>query len=91
VPHRTREDYIYDRGGDLQPLLIPKDSVIIPNVWYVPHEHNEEQIQITSRKMAHNPERYINPMEFNPSRFIATDSKEAEQDPAEICFGYGRR
>ncbi|KAJ7880043.1 cytochrome P450 [Mycena olivaceomarginata] len=75
VPHRTREDYIYDRGGDLEPLLIPKDSVIIPNVW----------------KMAHNPERYTNPMEFNPKRFIATDSKEAEQDPAEICFGYGRR
>ncbi|KAJ7812014.1 cytochrome P450 [Mycena olivaceomarginata] len=75
VSHRTREDYIYDRGGDLEPLLIPKDSVIIPNVW----------------KMAHNPERYTNPMEFNPSRFIATDSKEAEQDPAEICFGYGRR
>ncbi|KAJ6586031.1 cytochrome P450 [Mycena capillaripes] len=75
IPHRTREDYIYDRGGDLEPLLIPKDSLIIPNVW----------------KMAHDPERYTNPMEFNPSRFIATDGKEAEQDPAEICFGYGRR
>ncbi|KAJ6552261.1 cytochrome P450 [Mycena vulgaris] len=75
VPHRTREDYIYDRGGDLEPLLIPKDSLIIPNVW----------------KMAHDPERYTNPMEFNPYRFIVTDGKQAEQDPAEICFGYGRR
>ncbi|KAJ7853022.1 cytochrome P450 [Mycena olivaceomarginata] len=47
VPHRTREDYICDRGGDLEPLLIPKESLVIPNVW----------------KMAHDPERYANPME----------------------------
>ncbi|KAF7328481.1 Cytochrome P450 [Mycena venus] len=35
--------------------------------------------------------RYANPMVFNPSRFIATESREVEEDPARICFGYGRR
>ncbi|KAJ7902383.1 cytochrome P450 [Mycena leptocephala] len=75
VPHRTREDYIYERGGGLEPLLIPKDSLVIPNIW----------------KMAHDPERYANPMAFDPTRFIGTDGKEPEQNPASICFGYGRR
>ncbi|KAJ6585736.1 cytochrome P450 [Mycena capillaripes] len=75
VPHRVREDYIYDRGGGLQPLLIPKNSLIIPNIW----------------KMAHDPEHYANPMAFNPGRFLAADGKEAEPDPAKFCFGYGRR
>ncbi|KAJ7930131.1 cytochrome P450 [Mycena leptocephala] len=63
VPHRTREDYIYERGG------------VIPNIW----------------KMAHDPERYANPMAFDPTRFIGTDGKEPEQNPASICFGYGRK
>ncbi|KAK7052730.1 cytochrome p450 [Favolaschia claudopus] len=75
VPHRTREDYIYDRGDGKEPLLIPKDSLIIPNIW----------------KMAHDPERYAEPMTFNPTRFLAVGGKEAEKDPADICFGYGRR
>ncbi|KAJ7257217.1 cytochrome P450 [Mycena haematopus] len=75
IPHRTREDYIYHRTGDSDPMLIPKDSLIIANIW----------------KMTHDPERYEDPMVFNPSRFIETGEKEAEQDPARICFGYGRR
>jgi cytochrome P450 len=44
-----------------------------------------------SRKMAHDPERYANPMVFDPSRFIATGTKMAEADPARFCFGFGRR
>ncbi|KAJ6612835.1 cytochrome P450 [Mycena sp. CBHHK59/15] len=75
IPHRTREDFIYDRGGDFEPLLIPKDSIVIPNIW----------------KMTHDPERYADPMTFNPSRFIDKDGQEPEQDPSRICFGYGRR
>lgn len=35
VPHRTREDYVYERGGGMEPLLIPKDSLVIPNLWSV--------------------------------------------------------
>ncbi|KAJ7350031.1 cytochrome P450 [Mycena albidolilacea] len=78
VPHCTREDYIYERGGGMEPLLIPKDSLVIPNLW----------------KMAHDPARYTNPMAFDPSRFLANwegNGKKVEQDPADICFGYGRR
>jgi hypothetical protein len=48
--------------------------------------------KLTSRRrMTHDPERYANPMAFDPTRFIATATREAEQDPARICFGYGRR
>ncbi|KAJ7894397.1 cytochrome P450 [Mycena olivaceomarginata] len=65
VPHRAREDYIYNRAGS-EPVLIPKGSLVIANIW----------------KMSHDPERYADPMEFKPSRFIAKDGKEAEQDPA---------
>ncbi|KAK6985223.1 cytochrome P450, partial [Favolaschia claudopus] len=75
VPHRTRQDYIYDRGDGKEPLLIPEHSLIIPNIW----------------QMAHDPERYAEPMTFNPTRFLGVGGKEAEKDPAEICFGYGRR
>ncbi|KAF8197715.1 cytochrome P450 [Mycena galopus ATCC 62051] len=75
IPHRAREDCIYDRGGDLEPLLIPKDSLIIPNMW----------------KMTRDPKRYANPTVFDPSRFIPTNGKDAEPDPANISFGYGRR
>ncbi|KAJ7123429.1 cytochrome P450 [Mycena epipterygia] len=75
IPHRTREDFVYDRDGDSKPILIPKNSLIITNIW----------------KMTHDPERYANPMVFDPSRFIETDTKKAEQDPSRICFGYGRR
>ncbi|KAJ7078025.1 cytochrome P450 [Mycena belliarum] len=73
VPHRTREDFVYTRDG--KPMLIPKDSMVIPNLW----------------KMTHDPERYSDPMVFDPTRFIATESKSAEPDPTKICFGFGRR
>ncbi|KAF7333187.1 Cytochrome P450 [Mycena venus] len=72
---RTSENYTYYRDGELDPLLIPRNSLIIANIW----------------KMAHDPERYSNPLVFDPNRFIPTDSRAAEQDPARICFGYGRR
>ncbi|KAJ7704762.1 cytochrome P450 [Mycena rosella] len=75
VPHRTREDFVYEREGGDPPLLIPKDSLIITNIWH----------------MTHDPTRYRNPLAFDPSRFIPTDTKKAEQDPSRICFGYGRR
>ncbi|KAJ7915213.1 cytochrome P450 [Mycena leptocephala] len=75
IPHRTREDFIYERKEGHPPVLIPKDSVIIPNIWY----------------MAHDSKRYSDPMTFNPRRFLSTDAREAELDPSRICFGYGRR
>jgi len=75
IPHCAREDFIYERGGDTKPMLIPKGAGVIPNVW----------------KMTHDPEHYANPMVFDPTRFIATPARSAELDPTRICFGFGRR
>ncbi|KAJ6517182.1 cytochrome P450 [Mycena vitilis] len=71
VPHRAREDLIYDRGDGLRPVLIPKDSVMIANIW----------------KIARDPAHYADPTTFNPSRFLAADGKQPELDPTRICFG----
>ncbi|KAJ7195960.1 cytochrome P450 [Mycena pura] len=73
VPHRTREDFIYQYEGC--DLLIPKDAIVIPNIW----------------KMTHDPRRYKDPMVFDPRRYITSEAREAEQDPTRMCFGYGRR
>jgi cytochrome P450 len=74
-PHRTRKDFIYKRKSDNPPVLIPKDSIIVPNMWH----------------MAHDPNAYSDPMTFNPGRFLASDGKQAELDPSKTCFGFGRR
>ncbi|KAJ7174180.1 cytochrome P450 [Mycena crocata] len=42
-------------------------------------------------KITHDPDLYTNPMVFDPSRFIGSDTRKAELDPSRICFGYGRR
>ncbi|KAF7371336.1 Cytochrome P450 [Mycena sanguinolenta] len=75
VPHRAREDLIYDRGEGATPVLIPKDSLVIANIW----------------KMTHDPEIYANPMVFDPTRFLEMNGKAAELDPTRISFGFGRR
>ncbi|KAG1892828.1 cytochrome P450 [Suillus subluteus] len=54
---------------------IPKGSVVIPNIWF----------------MLNDPERYANPSQFNPDRFLANDGKKPETEPRTICFGFGRR
>ncbi|KAJ7460740.1 cytochrome P450 [Mycena latifolia] len=55
--------------------FLPKGSLVITNIW----------------KMAHDPRVYPNPMTFEPERFIAKDGKEAEMDPRNLAFGFGRR
>jgi cytochrome P450 len=54
---------------------IPKGSVIVSNIWF----------------MLNDPERYANPSEFNPERFLGNDGKKPETEPRTICFGFGRR
>ncbi|KAG2077743.1 cytochrome P450 [Suillus decipiens] len=54
---------------------IPKGSWIIPNIWF----------------MLNDPERYANPSEFNPERFLGNGGKKPETEPRTICFGFGRR
>ncbi|KAF7371338.1 Cytochrome P450 [Mycena sanguinolenta] len=75
VPHRARADFIYEPGEGAAPMLIPKDSLVITNIW----------------KMTHDPARYANPMVFDPTRFLETNGKVAELDPTRISFGFGRR
>ncbi|KAJ7272050.1 cytochrome P450, partial [Mycena haematopus] len=69
LPHYTTENDIHNG------YLIPKGSVILPNIW----------------SMAHDPEVYADPWVFNPSRFIASDGHTPEPDPRDLVFGFGRR
>ncbi|KAF8877442.1 cytochrome P450, partial [Infundibulicybe gibba] len=69
APHRAMEDGII--GG----YFVPKDSIIIANLW----------------GMMHDPEIYPDPFRFDPSRHISSPGKPAQRDPWNICFGFGRR
>ncbi|KAF8803765.1 cytochrome P450 [Phlegmacium glaucopus] len=66
VPHRVMQDDIHEG------YLIPKGSLVIPNIW----------------KFTHDPRTYAKPFEFNPERFIATKDHKPERDPRELCFGF---
>ncbi|KAI9001296.1 cytochrome P450 [Trametes punicea] len=55
--------------------FLPKGTLVIANVW----------------KILHDPQTYSDPTRFNPDRFIPSDSVEAERDPRDFCFGFGRR
>ncbi|CAK5283294.1 unnamed protein product [Mycena citricolor] len=73
LPHRANESFIYESSSG--PVLIPKDSMIIANVW----------------KMNRDPRRYRNPEQFDPSRFLGTEGRAPEEDPGKTVFGFGRR
>ena len=51
---------------------IPKGSMLLPAIWWFMRD----------------PERYSNPDEFNPERFLCDNP---ETDPATMTFGFGRR
>ncbi|KAH7931282.1 cytochrome P450 [Leucogyrophana mollusca] len=55
--------------------FIPKGSLVVPNIW----------------QMLHDPRVYAEPMEFKPERFLPSEGEEAETDPHNVCFGFGRR
>jgi cytochrome P450 len=54
---------------------------MIYNVW----------TKYNARFMLNDPERYANPSEFNPERFLGNGGKKPETEPRTICFGFGRR
>ncbi|KAF8994492.1 cytochrome P450 oxidoreductase OrdA-like protein [Cyathus striatus] len=56
--------------------FIPKDSIIIQNMWFEYH---------------HDPSMYIDPDVFNPSRFVANGDFVPELDPTTYIYGFGRR
>ncbi|CAA7269235.1 unnamed protein product [Cyclocybe aegerita] len=53
---------------------LPKGATFFPNVW----------------AMAHNPQKYDRPEDFNPDRFFGNDSK-LNDDEVPYAFGFGRR
>ena len=46
---------------------------------------------LNTRNLLHDPHVYADPMTFNPDRFMTTADKEAERDPRDFAFGFGRR
>ncbi|KAF0319376.1 cytochrome p450 oxidoreductase [Colletotrichum asianum] len=69
IPHMSSEEDIVNG------YYIPKESVILPNIWYFTHD----------------PKLYHLPMEFKPERFISTEGNTPEMDPNRFAFGFGRR
>ncbi|KAF5680510.1 oxidoreductase [Fusarium circinatum] len=69
LPHTSTVDDVFEG------YFIPKDAIIMPNIWY----------------FAHDPEVHQDPMRFNPERFLSTDGNQPEQDPHTYTFGFGRR
>ncbi|KAF9043024.1 putative monooxygenase [Panaeolus papilionaceus] len=65
IPHTSTQDDIYDG------VLIPKGSMILPNVWH----------------MLHNPEEYPNPEEFMPERYNGKDSEMEKVKDVVFGFG----
>ncbi|RAH70575.1 cytochrome P450 [Aspergillus aculeatinus CBS 121060] len=55
--------------------FIPKESIILPNVW----------------AFMHDPHTYNDPMTFKPERFLSLEGKSPELDPRKMAFGFGRR
>lgn len=55
--------------------FIPKGTLVMVNIW----------------NLLHDPQTYADPTTFNPDRFIATSEREAERDPRDFAFGFGRR
>ncbi|KAG2149034.1 cytochrome P450 [Suillus bovinus] len=53
---------------------IPKGTIIVPNVW----------------AMSQNEEKYPNPSQFSPERFLAADGN-LNDDTVNMAFGFGRR
>jgi hypothetical protein len=70
--------------------FIPKDTLVIANVWYVLSRGPcETEPPRCYRKFLHDPNVYKDPFTFNPDRFLGPNPP---PDPTDIgVFGYGRR
>ncbi|GJE86534.1 cytochrome P450 [Phanerochaete sordida] len=55
--------------------LIPKNTLVIANIW----------------KILHDPDVYLDPFAFNPSRYLAAQTTPVAPDPKLFVFGFGRR
>jgi hypothetical protein len=89
LPHRLMQDDTYEG------YFLPKDSIVIANIWYGFHLHSycigDAVERVPSRGLLRDSETYSDPMTFNPARFIPSDTHTPERDPTDFCFGFGRR
>ncbi|PYH85331.1 cytochrome P450 [Aspergillus uvarum CBS 121591] len=69
LPHTNVESDVFHG------YFIPKDSIILPNVW----------------AFMHDPSTYHDPMTFMPERFLFLEGQSPELDPRKMVFGFGRR
>ncbi|KAN0092737.1 Cytochrome P450 [Tylopilus felleus] len=69
IPHMVAKDDVFEQ------CLIPKGSVIIPNLW----------------GMARDEEKFPDPTTFKPERHLDADGNLLSEDSSGLYFGYGRR
>ncbi|KZS88717.1 cytochrome P450 [Sistotremastrum niveocremeum HHB9708] len=71
VPHSVSRHDTYDG------MFIPKESIILPNIWAITHDESV----------------YPNPSKFDPTRHLAGDKTNStmQPDPRNFIFGFGRR
>jgi cytochrome P450 len=84
APRVCRTDDVY------QGYLLPKGSIVIPNIWCVSNlpKNAMSSGSPSFRAMSRDSRTYKNPHEFDPTRFLGDHP---EQDPREFIFGFGRR
>lgn len=82
-PHCSVKDDIHSG------YFIPKGTIILTNLWYVNHQLAIfcHIAQLVCRKMSHDENTYLDPMTFNPDRFLGSHP---EPDPMDFVFGFGR-
>ncbi|KAJ5594389.1 uncharacterized protein N7459_000597 [Penicillium hispanicum] len=69
IPHRTDEDDVVNG------FLIPKDAILMPNIWAFNHD----------------PTVHPEPSQFRPERYLSDEGRDTEPDPHDTVFGFGRR
>lgn len=88
TPHVNTEDVEYNG------FLIPKNTYILPNAWYVSLSvHPFHLLKRDHRAIMHSEEHFARPWDFIPERFLGKDGciDKSLPDSEMSAFGYGRR